>query len=591
MRVTILIALLTTMFSIARGAVTTQATTAPATTQAAEVKFPTPAELVEKMKQMRAEKDALLKVAYIDLSDPIVETPPGFSLFGDPNVATLRSVLQRIEQARDDKDVRGILITIGDPQIGVAQAQEIRDELLELRKARKRTFVYADSYDTDSYTLATGATDICLLEDGEIMIPGVGGEAMFAKGLLDKVGVKADSIQIGEYKGAEEQYTRTGPSDELRGEMNKLMDAMYNQLVDGISLNRNLAKDEVKRMIDDAMLSAKPALDRGYVDHLVDQDGLRELIGEELGGEINLLHGYGEPERAEVDMSNPWALLSALSKRPEVSDKPAVALIYAEGMIVDGDGGEGMFGRAIGSEDMREALRMANRDEKVKAVVIRIDSPGGSALASEAMWQAARRVADEKPLIISIGGMAASGGYYLASAGDTIYADPAGIVGSIGVVGGKFVLKDLFDKLGLTTEPFVRGKNADLFSSNVPWNERQRRMLTNWMKQTYDQFTARVMETRGDRIKDIDKVARGRIFLAADAKALGMVDEIGGIQDAIAHAAEDADLAAGEFDVRVLPPARTLADFFGGGGHEQTASPITGAMRAVAPAHSVSHGL
>jgi protease IV len=180
------------------------------------------------------------------------------------------------------------------------------------------------------------------------------------------------------------------------------------------------------------------------------------------------------------------------------------------------------------------------------------------------MWQAARHVASKKPVIISIGGMAASGGYYLASSGDTIFADPSAIVGSIGVVGGKFVLKDLYDKVGLTSEAFYRGKNADLFSDAKPFDERQRRLVTNWMRNTYEQFTSRVLHTRRDKIKDIDQVARGRIFIAKQAKELGLVDEIGGIEAALAHAAGKAKLEKGQYDVKVLPAPRTLADLLMG---------------------------
>jgi protease-4 len=232
---------------------------------------------------------------------------------------------------------------------------------------------------------------------------------------------------------------------------------------------------------------------------------------------------------------------------------------------VDGDGGGGLFSEGgVGSDTLRQTFRMAARDENIKAVVIRIDSPGGSALASEVMWQAARRLAAKKPVIISIGGMAASGGYYLASAGDKIYADNTAIVGSIGVVGGKFVLRDLFEKIGLKTETFQKGRNADLFSSNQPFTDRQRTMVTSWMKQTYDQFTQRVMTTRKGKIKDIDAVARGRIFIASQAKELGMVDEIGGINDAIADAANKGGLSQGGFEVKVLPPPKTLADYVNG---------------------------
>ncbi|MGH7214450.1 MAG: signal peptide peptidase SppA, partial [Tepidisphaeraceae bacterium] len=411
--------------------------------------------------------------------------------------------------------------------------------------------------------------DVCMLDGGQIMIPGVGIEATFAKGLLDKVGVKADYVQIGEYKGADEQFTRTEPTPELRGELNKLMDALYAQIVDGIARHRKLPADSVKQLIDEALVSARTAKARGLVDHLVDQDGLRDLLTETLGDKIDLLHHYGQDQREAVDLSSPFGFFALFAKKPEETSRPAVALIYAAGTIIDGQGGEGMFGDGfVGSDTMRQALRSATRDENIKAIVIRIDSPGGSAVASEAMWQAARRAAAKKPLVISIGGMAASGGYYLASAGDMVFADSTAIVGSIGVVGGKFVLKDLYDKLGLTSEAFLRGRNADLFSSNQPFNERQRKLITGWMRETYDQFTERVMTTRQGKIQDIDQVARGRIFLARDAKQLGMVDEIGGMQQAIAHAARKVDLESGEFDVKVLPAPKTLADLFTGRGDQ-----------------------
>src|SRR5262249_31434104 len=159
---------------------------------------------------------------------------------------------------------------------------EIRDSLIDLRRAGKQTFVYADGYDTDSYTIATGATNVCMLPGGEIMIPGVGIETMYLKGLFDKLGVKADYVQIGEYKGADEEYTRTASSEEFRGELNKLMDALYAQIVDGISLNRNLSREQVKSVIDESILTAQTAKDRGFIDHLVDEDGLRDLVNQEV---------------------------------------------------------------------------------------------------------------------------------------------------------------------------------------------------------------------------------------------------------------------------------------------------------------------
>ncbi len=551
--------------------------TRPGGAGASTKRYPTPAELIEKMKMQKAKRDATPKVAYFDLANHISEKPANFSLWGQTDTLTLNSVLDRIRQAQEDKSVRAVLITLGDESPSFAQAQELRDALLKCNKAGKQTFVYADSYDTAGYTLASGASHICMLEGGDLMIPGVGMSAMFAKGFLDKIGVKSDAIQIGEYKGADEEFTRTEASPELRGELQKLTQAMYEEIVDGISINRNLTKDDVRRTIDDCIIRGSIAKERGLVDHLIDQDGLRQLVKSETNEkEIELVAEYGREPREMPDFSNPFALFAAMAKRPALSDKPAVALVYADGMIVDGEGGDGMFGSAVGAQDLRRALRTAARDDSIKAVVLRIDSPGGSALASEVMWQAARRCAAKKPLIISIGGMAASGGYYLASAGETIYADPAAIIGSIGVVGGKFVYKELLDKLGVHTESFSKGRNADLFSAHTAFDARQKKLLTQWMRQTYDQFTERVMTTRKDKIKDIDKVARGRIFLARQAKELGMVDEIGGTTDAIAHAAKKVNLKQGSYELRILPVPRSLADYFGYGGPE-TMRPEAGA--------------
>lgn len=550
---------------------TTAPTTSPSAPLLAE-EFPTPAELVEKFKALRQKRASRTKVAYLDLDSALREKPSEFSILGGDDTSTLRVLLDRLGKARQDKDVRAVLVTVSaGAGMNLAQAQEIRDALVALRRAGKKTFVYADSYDTTGYLVASGATDVCMLEGGQIMIPGIGIETMFYKGTLDKIGVFADYVQVGEFKGAEEPYTRTAASEELAGELTRLVDAMYEQIVDGVSKGRNISRQAVKQLIDETMLAGTSARERGLVDHLLDADGLRALIKDEVGNEINLVHNYGEAEKTELDLSNPFMLLAQLARKPETSDKPAVAIIYAEGVITDGDGEGGLFeDGGVGSDAMRKAFRIALRDDQIKAIVLRIDSPGGSALASEVMWQALRRVAEKKPVIVSIGSMAASGGYYLASAGDHIFADPCAIVGSIGVVGGKFVLKDLFEKIGLTTEIYAKGRNADLFSSNEKFTDRQKRMIRNWMQTTYDQFTARVLATRRGKIQDIDKVARGRIFLAHQALELGMVDELGGLDAAIAHAADRAGLREDSFDVRVVPAPKTLADLIFGSSDDST---------------------
>jgi protease-4 len=527
-------------------------------------------DLAAKIRKINADegvKSGLPKVAFFDLSTPVVEKPADFSLLGgDPSALTLRALVERIHHARDDKDVRAVLLTVNSAGTNLAQSQELRDALIECRKAGKKTFVYADGYDTDSYTIASGATNICLLPGGEIMIPGVGIETMYLKGTFDKLGVQADYVQIGAYKGADEEYTRTGPSPEFAGEINKLMDGLYDQVISGIATNRNLPTSAVREAVDQSIMTATDAKQRGLVDHLVDMDGLRQLMADELGTKLDVVTDYDSPAKADVDLSSPFAILAMLSKKPAVSTKPTVAVVFADGVIVDGAGAAaGLTGGAtVGSDSIRVAMREIARDDTIKAAVIRINSPGGSALASEAMWQAVRRVAKDKPVVISVGNMAASGGYYLACAGDHIFADPSAIVGSIGVVGGKFVTKGIYEKLGIGTATFYRGRNADMFSSDTPFSDRQRRMVRDWMTQTYDQFTQRVMTTRAGKIKTIADVAQGRVFIAANAKELGLVDELGGLDAAITYAAGQVHLPAEGYDVRTVPAPRTLGDMLTG---------------------------
>lgn len=547
---------------------------AKATPSDSEPAFPTPAELMEQLRNRQKQIDAMPKVAMIDLMGPVREKPADFAFFAQA-ATTFHDLIVRVRRAVDDKTVRALLIKMTDVHLTLTQANELRDELAAARKAGKKVFVYADSYDTISYTVAAAATNVCILDGGAIFMPGVAVQAMFLKGTLDKLGIHADFVQIGEYKGADEQLTRSTASDEMKGELNRLVDAYYTSLVDGISLHRGIAASAVRQAIDEAIISSSAALQRKLVDHVVDVDGLRDLLKAELGGESNIVHAYGLPEQQEIDLANPFSILMTMMRKPAVSDKPAVAIVYVEGTIIDGHGGESLFGGGgmVGSEDIREAMRLARRDANVKAIVVRIDSPGGSAVASEAMYQAIRRAAAEKPVIVSIGSVAASGGYYVACASDHIIAERSAIVGSIGVVGGKLVLKGLYDWAGVTTETFARGQNAELFSDTQAFSDRQRRMLTTWMKNTYDQFTERVMATRKGKIADIDKVARGRIFLASEARTSGMVDEFGGIQKAIDTAVARAGMKPGEYEVRPLPAPKTLADLFSGGG-TQGALPV-----------------
>lgn len=578
----------------------TQSTTKPTTRRALVDRdgkaIPSPRDLIAKMRDEKAKEEAKPQVALIDVSAGFPErgaAPAALSLLGGGGGGeTFRELIERFQAARKDKQVKAVLVTMNQGTgLNMAQIQELRAEFDALRKADKRVFAYADTYDTSSYLLASAASDVCMLEAGEIFMPGIGIESMFYKGTLDKVGVKADYVQIGEYKGAEEPYTRDGPSEELTAEMERLTKNLMDEVVNGISAGRGISAAQTRKLMDGVLVMSKAAQEADLVDHLIDADGIRELLKDELGVEnaddLALKVNFGRPDAPEVDFSNPFALLGAMAKQPVESNLPKVAVIYAQGVIVDGEddgGGLPLIGggdQSVASEPMRRALRLAMRDDNVKAVVIRIDSPGGSALASEVMWQSVRRLAADKPVVVSIGHMAASGGYYLASASDCIYADPSAIVGSIGVVGGKMVLGGLYEKVGLTTATFTQGRNADIYSSTTPWTESQRRMIRGWMKNTYDQFTDRIMVTRKGKIDDIDEVARGRIFTAREAKRLGMVDQLGSLDDAIGEAAKRAKLDEGKYDLKALPPPPTLQELLGRRGTIGLVAPNVSAEKSV----------
>jgi protease-4 len=550
----------------------------PADTPADEPKsdFVSPADLFRKIREQRnlrrgrqVVEESKIQVATFVFDGGLAERPPEFDLFGTGNAATLTGVLDRFEKAAEDDAIKGVYIRLTtQASMPMSHVNELGARIKRIRDAGKPVFVYADTFDTTTYMLAAHASDVALMSGGDVFMPGIAVETMFYRGVFDKVGVIGDFVQVGEFKGASEPYLNTEPSPELRHELESLTRSLYDEVVNTVATARGKDPSAVREMIDTAMHTADEAKQAGFIDHVVaDHEEVKKLIETELGGEVNLDTRYGAPEERTIDFSNPFALLASMARPAAQTDEDKIAIVYALGTIVDGDGAAGLLGGGgVGSDKIRRVLRQAERDDSVKAIVLRIDSPGGSALASEAMWQALRRVNASKPIIVSVGSMAASGGYYLASASDTIIADPTAIVGSIGVVGGKFVLGGLFEKVGLTTAEFAQGANANLFSMSRPWTDSQRAMIRRSMEHVYKQFTDRVMSTRQGKIKDIDEVARGRIFTARRALELGMVDQLGGLDDAIRIAAERVGLEEGDFELLSLPPPPTLADMLRSGG-------------------------
>ena len=349
---------------------------------------------------------------------------------------------------------------------------------------------------------------------GTLSITGLAAELSFFKGTLDWVGIEAQMVQVGRYKGAAEPFTRTGPSKELKGEYDKLLDDLYEQLSEQIARQRRLSVPHVLHVIDAGPLAAEDARRHRLVDRLVSKADWRESVEKTVRGakhaSVDWLADYARKPTKPLDLSNPWALFGMmLGSRPaEKVREPTIALIHANGVIVSGNSGEGLLGtRRVGARTMAKCFRQVARDDKVKAVILRVNSPGGSAIASELIYQAVRKCARKKPVIVSISSVGASGGYYIALGGRKILADPAATVGSVGVISGKLAMTGLMEKVGITTYEITRGRNAGLWLSR-PWDEREREIIRRMSTRTYDMFVSRVRDSRGKRIKNLNAVTQ-----------------------------------------------------------------------------------
>jgi protease-4 len=517
--------------------------------------------------QARAEK----KLLRLRLGGPVLEAPSDnaalMALFAKEQAETLRDYVGTIHRAAGDRDINGLVLIIEQPEVSLAQIEELTAALKAFQAKDKPVYCYLDEADNRTYALAAAASHITLAENGTLDIIGLHGEMMFFKGLLDKIGVEADMMHCGAYKSALEPFTRTEPSPEAAANVNWLLDGIYDRWIQLIADGRKLAPEEVKKLVDAAPLTAQQALDGKLVDDVSSFAAFRRRLHKEFGKDVAVVKEYREGAATELDTSNPFTLIPQIiqlfEQAAETKEQPAIGLIYIDGAIVVGKSDEGsMVGATAGSTTIRGALEEARHDDNIKAVVVRVDSPGGSALASDIIWVEATRCAAEKPLIVSMGQVAGSGGYYVSLPGDTIFAEPTTITGSIGVVGGKFVWRTLLqDKLGITTTEFTRGMHAGLMSMSHKWDDSQRAWMTQYMNGVYEQFKGRVTKSRGEKLtKDLEQVAAGRVYTGAQALELGLVDKLGGLSDALDLAATKAGLGR-EYDVQVLPKPSGLEAF------------------------------
>jgi len=508
-------------------------------------------------------KQAAAVVAHFHLSGALLETPMDdpFGLMGG-QVSSLKGLLKRLARAREDEKVRAVVLTFGGMSMGWGQLEEVRGALTAIREGGKPVHVHIEGMSTGMYALLSAATEVAMVPHSSLWLTGLYGESLYAKGLLDKIGVDADFMHMGAYKSAAEMLTRTGPSPEAEENVNWLLDSMYESMVKMIASSRGMSGKKVREMIDGGPYTAERARTLGLIDAVKYRDEFLADITKAYGAEARIVNKYGRDKGPKINFASPLAIFSLIAEifQQKKPTKDAVGVVYVDGMILTGHSQPSPFGGSSGaySGDIRKALEKAASDPLVKAVVLRVDSPGGSAEASEIILHATRKVQAKKPLIVSMGNVAGSGGYYVSCGADRIFADETTITASIGVVGGKLITTGMWEKLGINWVGYRRGAQADIFSSARRFNEQQKVRLENYMREIYVVFKDHVTKGRGKKLrKPLEAMAGGRVYTGRQAVELGLVDEIGGYARAVKFAAAQAGME--DYEVRVIPEPK---DFF-----------------------------
>lgn len=456
------------------------------------------------------------------------EPPSGFFA---PNAETYLHLLERLQAAVDDDAVRGFILDLDAVALSLAQLEEVRALLLEARARDKTVVAYLHRANSNSaYFLASAADKIYLHPAGGLEVIGLSAELTFVREALDTLGVEPQVASRGAYKSAPETFTNTASSAANREQMNALLDDLFATWVSGLAAGRGKSEDQIRELVDGGPYTAREALELGLVDGLAYPDEVEDRYDDAFVSNYTISDDYGLE-----DETSGW--------RP----RREIAVINVTGTIVSGDSGTpGLFGGGFlaGSDTIRRQLKAARRSDSVKAVVLRVDSPGGSAFASDEIWRELEQLKEAgKPVVVSMGGTAASGGYYVSAPADVIYANSATITGSIGVYAGPiFSLEGLFDKVGVSSEYYTRGRNASMWSLSKPMDDVEMAALDRMIGDTYDAFKDRVERGRGMTPEEVEAVAQGRVWSGQDALDNGLVDELGTFFDAVDKARELADI-------------------------------------------------
>ena len=458
---------------------------------------------------------------------------------------SLGSLLAQFRKAKVDKRISAVMLDIDMSEAGWAKSEEIRGAIQDFRSSGKPVYAYMEMGLNKDYYIATACDKIFVPPPGELFTIGLAADVMFFRGSLDKLGVYPDVYQIGKYKSAGDTFTQKQMTEAHREYINSMLDDLFGRYVEGIAKARNKSVDEVKGLIDNAPYSAAQAKDAGLIDGALYHDDVEKELKKRLG--------YKEGDELHIARGSDYKQISQESLGLNKGEK--IAVVYAAGDIVSGKSSFGGSGEeTIGSDSLVRTINEARDDKGVKAIVLRIDSPGGSGLASDIIWRAVEAAKAKKPVVVSMGDVAASGGYYIACNANKIVAEPSTITGSIGVVGGKPVLKGFYDWIGVTNEYVMRGKNAGMFRETEKFNDSEQAKFREFLNNTYDDFITKVGKGRNKDKDYINSIGQGRVWTGNQGKERGLVDEYGGLDKAIEIAKQLANIPADKSIQRVIMP-------------------------------------
>jgi len=487
--------------------------------------------------------------------DPVGE------IFGAPS-NSVQTIIHAIRKAKIDEKIKGIILRPEVTDMGFAKTDEIRSALDDFKTSGKPIYAFIEFAGDKEYYLASAADSIFGVPTGILLANGLLSNPIFLKGTLDKLGIEFESIAIGKYKNAPDMFTREDMSDAQREVINSLLDDLYQRYISKLAEARGMEESQVSQLIDQGFFTLDKAQEAGLVDTLMYYIEFKEFLKRKYSKRLRFV---SLKRYHKIPMS-----------KLGIRAKEKIAVVYGVGTIVSG--GEDQFGedQLITSEGMANSIRRVAEDNSIKAIILRIDSPGGSGTASDIIWQEVVKAAAEKPLIVSMSDVAASGGYYISMAADSIVAHPSSIVGSIGIFFMKGIFSKLYDKIGMNVEEVTRGKNASMFSEIQRLTPDQRELISGFLFDFYKDFVTKAADGRNMSYDEVDNIAQGRVWTGKQALENGLIDKLGDYYTAISMAKKMAGIPADEYvKLAIYPKQKTLLErIFSGAIMARVTNPI-----------------